>query len=402
LVVYPSQRKVFILRFRRPSDGKSAKLTLGPYMEGGEYTEAPAIGAPLTLAAARQLAATAQLAKAHGRDPAAEKAARKAASASAQLTFGKAVEAYLGRCQERQRSWQETRSTLAGLATLWAERPLADITAQELYEQLESSVSDGILGRKQRSPGRSSEARRRQLFSVLSGLFRFCLATRRLTHNPMSGLERPSPAPSRDRIFDDEEFRIFWAATAALGPRHAACLKVLALTGLRLREASEMKWSELRDGLLVLPPSRTKNKREHRLPLSQTVEEIIAGLPRVASGSHGMRHDGWVFSISGRTHIEGWTQVKAALDKAMRARGWDGQPWRIHDLRRWHCSTQARLGTALHVTEKLVNHASGQLSGVAGIYVRYSFQGDMLEAAEKLAGFVRQLTAAETVRDLAA
>ena len=43
------------MRFRRP-DGKSAKLTLGPYDDGDEPKEEPEIGDPLSLAAARQLA----------------------------------------------------------------------------------------------------------------------------------------------------------------------------------------------------------------------------------------------------------------------------------------------------------------------------------------------------------
>jgi hypothetical protein len=46
LVIQPSGRKSWTLRFRRP-DGKTAKLTLGPVdLSGAETPDEPVIGAP--------------------------------------------------------------------------------------------------------------------------------------------------------------------------------------------------------------------------------------------------------------------------------------------------------------------------------------------------------------------
>ena len=49
----------------------------------------------------------------------------------------------------------------------------------------------------------------------------------------------------------------------------------------------------------------------------------------------------------------------------------------LHDIRRTFSSTMARLGTPIHVTEKLLNHASGAISGVAAIYNRHSYRDEM-------------------------
>ena len=47
LVVHPSKKKVWIMRFRRPS-GDQAKLTLGPYDATDRKTvDAPVLGQPL-------------------------------------------------------------------------------------------------------------------------------------------------------------------------------------------------------------------------------------------------------------------------------------------------------------------------------------------------------------------
>lgn len=66
LVVQTSGHKSSAMRFRRPS-GKPAKLTLGPVDLSGRETNAdPVIGAPLTLASARGLAAEVHRQRARG------------------------------------------------------------------------------------------------------------------------------------------------------------------------------------------------------------------------------------------------------------------------------------------------------------------------------------------------
>ena len=77
LQVHPSGAKSWALRFRRP-DGRPAKLTLGPVdFSGNEPAEEPIIGTPLTLAAARQLAAEQHRQRKRGIDVAARHIAEK-------------------------------------------------------------------------------------------------------------------------------------------------------------------------------------------------------------------------------------------------------------------------------------------------------------------------------------
>jgi integrase len=159
----------------------------------------------------------------------------------------------------------------------------------------------------------------------------------------------------------------------------------LLLTGQRLREISELRWDEIVDGSLVLPPARTKNKRPHRLPLSGFAREIVSSLPRVEGCPY-------VFSM-GRVPINGWAVTKQRLDAAMRAQGWNGPAFRIHDLRRTAATGLARQGVPIHVTEKILNHASGSLSGVAAIYNRYDYAQEMREALERWAETVRGIVA---------
>jgi integrase len=383
LVVYPSGRKVFILRYRRPTDGRAAKLTLGPFDGSGESSEAPVIGAPLTLAGARMLAATALRAKAHGRDPAAERRAAKDVSGRPE-TFADVLPLYLAHIEKHNRCAKEMSDVLRGFATVWAARPLAEMDAQACHELVERCRLKGLPGRKVLKP-QACESRARLAHALLQGFFSWAVRQRKLERSPIHGLEAPSTAPERDRVLDDAEMRAFWTACESLSPWHCAALRLLLLTGQRRQEISELRWDEfdVEFASIRLSPQRTKNKRAHSIPLSTFAREIINATPRV---------DGCPFVFSyGRVPICAWAEIKEKLDAAMRAQGWNGPAFRLHDLRRTCATGLAKQGTPIHVTEKILNHASGTLSGVAAIYNRYDYAQEMREALERWSETVRQL-----------
>lgn len=118
---------------------------------------------------------------------------------------------------------------------------------------------------------------------------------------------------------------------------------------------------------------------------------------------------GFVFTSNGRTPISGFTKGKDRLDREMLAlarkeasgRGEDPDrvtiaPWRVHDLRRTVATGMARLGTAVHVIEAVLNHTSGQISGVAAVYNRHRYLDEKRTALEAWAGHVQRVIAASS------
>src|SRR5690606_19610198 len=73
--------------------------------------------------------------------------------------------------------------------------------------------------------------------------------------------------------------------------------------------------------------------------------------------------------------FNGWGKSKERFDTPLEVAAYT-----LHDLRRTFSSNLARLGTPIHVTEKLLNHVSGTVSGVAAIYNRYSYLDEMRAA----------------------
>ena len=118
LVVEPSGHKAWQMRFRRP-DGRPGKITLGPFDRSGrELTEDPQIGQPLTLQAARQLAARVHRERALGHDVVADHQARRHRQRTeikerAANTFGAGVRDYIAEhARPQTRNWLETARLL--------------------------------------------------------------------------------------------------------------------------------------------------------------------------------------------------------------------------------------------------------------------------------------------------
>jgi integrase len=127
-----------------------------------------------------------------------------------------------------------------------------------------------------------------------------------------------------------------------IGPHVAAALRLLILTGARLREILELKWDyvDVQRGLLLLPDSKTGQKA---IILNAPALAILAGLPRV---------DTYVIA----SDIDG--QARHDLNKPWKLvstrSGLTGV--RIHDLRHTHASYGAGAGFGLPIIGKLLGH----------------------------------------------
>jgi integrase len=140
------------------------------------------------------------------------------------------------------------------------------------------------------------------------------------------------------------------------------------ITAQRRNEVLQMKWEylDLEKSLWTIPKEATKANRKHEVPLAKMVVDILECLP----------HNGdYVFSTTGKTPISGISKAKIRLDKLS-----DTFEWRIHDIRRSVASGMAELGIAPHVIEKVLNHSTGQISGVGAVYNRHTYLREKTDA----------------------
>jgi integrase len=365
-------------------------------MSGRELAGEPEIGQPLSLAAARQLAASIHRKRAMNvdviGDHKAAKHRRRAISTDREAsTFAALAKKYVGEhARTELRSWKETSRLLGfdpnadfaftsgGLAERWADRAIGAIDADAVWQVIEEA-RHGIPGIPVRHQ-RPSEARALALFAALSAFFSWALERRKVSVNPCANLKRPKAGQSRDRVLTAEEIRRLWDATDAENQAFAGILKLLMLTGCRLNEVARLEWDEVAEDLsqINLPAARVKNKRSFTVPLAPQAREILAALPRFECS--------YVFTHDGAAPVSGWSRLKRRLDSAMGV-----SDWVLHDVRRTAASGMQRLGIRTEVIERCLNHSSGSFRGVAGVYQRDPLTDEVRSALERWASHVEML-----------
>jgi len=341
LRVTPAGVKSWSLRFRNVT-GRKTRRSLGPY---------PAV----RLAKARAEAARLRVQIRDGIDIAAPATPRGE-------TFRDVVDRWERR-QARQdmRSVNETRRIL-NLHVLPAlgGRKIETIRKRDAIE---------ILERLRDELGFGAQVNRVQ--RAISGVLSYAVDADLIEVNPLAGLKPQVVEKARERTLSLDELAAVWKAAEGVSATPRAIVRLLMLTGQRREEVSGLGWSELdydqaagkwaADGLWIIPPTRTKSKREHSVPLSLAAREIIAEQPRGAAGD-------FVFSATfGRTSYAGWRRAAVALADAAKL----AEPWTLHDLRR---SMSTGLGEVLNIEESIIGrvlgHSPRSRMGVTARYER--------------------------------
>jgi integrase len=137
----------------------------------------------------------------------------------------------------------------------------------------------------------------------------------------------------------------------------------------------------------TLPKSRTKNDKEHVVHLS---EQAMAVLKHVAARGP------LVFPTQETKVFRQFSRGKQQLDELCKV-----SEWRLHDLRRTCVSGMARLGIAPHVADKILNHKTGTISGVAAVYQRHEFMLERRQAMDLWGAHVGKITNAASRERLA-
>jgi integrase len=168
-----------------------------------------------------------------------------------------------------------------------------------------------------------------------------------------------------------------------IGFPFGSIVEFLALTGQRREEVSRMAWhhGDLDGHRWVIPPEHSKNGKPHIVHLSDQAVCVLREIPCTGA---------LVFSLDGTRLFQGYSKGKRRLDQASGVSGWT-----LHDLRRTVVSGMARLGVAPHVADKILNHQSGTISGVAAVYQRHEFLDEREAALCRWGQHVENLTASQ-------
>jgi integrase len=346
----------FVLNYRRKADGRERRATIGQF---------PA----WSVAAARQRAAELRRAVDNGGDPVGELAVERGAPTVTDLCARFEAE-HLPKLRPSTQTMYRAfiaNEILPAFGTV-------KVAAVE-YEHV-----DRLLSRiSKRAPYMAN-----RVLAFLSKAFALAIKWKWRTDNPARGVERNREHKRKRYLSADELARLMKALAEYRNEQAADAFRLLLLTGARKGEALSATWDQfdLVEGVWTKPAATTKQRAEHRIPLSAPARQLLAKIRKHAETK-------FVFPGPGpRGHRTG---VKRDWAQVCKAAGITGL--RIHDLRHSYASQLASAGVGLHVIGGLLGHSQPQTTH------RYAhlFDDPLRQATERVGAIITGKASADLV-----
>jgi integrase len=308
VLIRPNGSKLW--RFKYRSLGKEQKLSFGAYPE-------------TSLKEARLRRDEARVEIGRGGNPALRRRQAKIEAAiRAGDTFEMVAREYVAKCEA------EEFATATLLKANWfisllsrdiGHRPVAEITPHEMLLALKR-IERG---------GRRETARRARSFA--SRVFRFAVATLRAQHDPCAPLKGALTAPVPRHyaaITDPDALGGLLRSIDHYQGNHITifALKIAPHVFVRPGELRHAEWPEfdLEKAVWRIPAGKMKTRRDHAVPLSKQVQELLVDLGRL----EGMR--GYVFPA---LHTRLRPMSENTINASLRRMGYSGDEMTGHGLR---------------------------------------------------------------------
>lgn len=318
VIAHPTGRKVFVAQYR-DKGGRSRRVNLGNY-------------GTLTAFEARGMAKELLGSVAGGANP-----AEDSAKARAVPTLAAVAEDFLQdtAAKRKPRTAENYRLTLqTHVLPILGARRITDVRRSDLAE---------IHRSLEKSPYAAN-----LVLAIISSLWRWAVQDAGEVSeagNPAKGIKR-YPEHKRERFLTADELARLGDALreTPIDPFAVAALRLLILTGARLREILGAKWEQVDTarGILFLPDSKTGAKPIY---LNAPALAILAELPHIEGNPH---------IIPGQKSAASRTDLKKPWRTVCKAATLEGV--RIHDLRHSFASVGAGGNLGLPIIGKLLGH----------------------------------------------
>ena len=353
--------RAFVLNYRVRATGQEKRITIGKF---------PA----WTTATAREEAKRLRRKIDNGADPLGELQAERQAETIADLAQ-RFIEQHLPKL--RPSSQTEYRAIIDSyVLPALGRRKVADVTFSDI-DALHRQVTE-----------RGARYRANRTLAVCSKLFALAIRWGLRADNPARGIERNQEV-RRSRYLSVSELVRLSEALVELDDQQAAdILRLLLLTGARRGEVLGMRWSHIdfADGAAAWtkPGATTKQKTEHRVPISEAACVLLRNLRQAAPVDAE-----FVFPGTGRNGHR--AELKKAWEKLRKTAGLGDA--RIHDLRHTYASVLVSAGLSLPIIGALLGHTQ------AATTARYAhlFDDPLRAATEQASAIIGGKPRAEIV-----
>jgi integrase len=368
LMITPAGGKLWRLKYR--IDGKEKLLSIGSYPE-------------ISLSKARQLRDEARSLIATGKDPSQEKQRAKTRSRiQAANTFNAIAQEY---CAKRRRDGEKG----------WA--PATAVRSEYLLSLLRGSIGSmpiaeiepfDVLTAVQRIESKGNLESARRTLQLAGAVFRYAVATARLTSDPTRDLRGALTSPTvkhygaiLDAAKVGELLRAIDGYEGQWVTKYA--LKLAPYVFVRPGELRHAEWEEidLEAAVWMIPATKMKMRKAHHVPLSTKAMELLAEIRSISGPT------GFVFpSIRTRTRPMSENTVNAGL----RRLGYASDEMTGHGFRAMASTLLNESGKwTADAIERALAH--GDTDKIRGAYNRGQFWDERVRMAEWWSDYLDQL-----------
>ena len=354
----------WVLRYR--FNGKQRELTIGRYPD-------------LSIKKATEEALKRRTEIFSGIDVAREKQRNKREARQAN-TVSELGELYYTDLKDRGQTVEGRRWHLdAYIAPKIGRLQLHEVTADDVL-----AMCNSIRENPRRADKKAAPASAREVLSTLRRMFDFAVDRRLAKDNPASHIKPKTVAEkkSRERALSREELKIFWPALRSdkISPKVGLALRLIYLTLSRKEEVTKAKWNEfsLERAEWDIPAERTKNRKTHRVYLSDQAVAILQEAKAIGCSSE------YVFPGNKEKPL-GDTTINEAIN---RAKHFGLNHFTVHDSRRTASTFLHEMDWPSDVIEKALNHTA---QGVRAIYNRAEYAIQRRQMLQAWADFLDSL-----------
>ncbi|MCQ4188377.1 tyrosine-type recombinase/integrase [Methylocystis suflitae] len=341
--------KTFSLKYRN-GRGKEKRIKLGRHPD-------------LSLADARAAAMEYKTRIARGEDPAADKKTPEPEERS----VSSLIDEFVKRHASFNKSGKETERILRReIEPVFGTRDFASITKTEMIGLIET-ITD-----------RGAPVLARNTLAAVRKMFNWAVSRDLLDRSPCDRVKAPGKAPKRERALSTEEVRAVWLAAREIEWPFGPLVQLLMLTGQRRTEIANLRWSWIDEekSVIAFPATIMKNSREHLLPMSPPVAEIVKDLPRFGGDDRLFRSR----TNASKNVVSGFSKAKRRLDQLSGV-----ADWVLHDIRRTVATQMNALGIQDTTVDRVLSHV---IPGVSGIYNKHKYLDEKRDALECWAAFL--------------
>lgn len=348
----------------------------------------------VSLASARELFDKAKVKVKNGLDPLEEKEQATEARRNA-FTVDDLIKEYINKhAKPTKKLWKDDERLLnKEVSPFWGKRKAEDIKKRDAVLLLEAIVERG-------TPAMSN-----QTLKITRKMFNFGIERDILQTTPFLGVKALALNVRRERKLNESEIKALWTSldSAFISDEIKRALKLVLITAQRPGEVSGMHRKEIDGRWWTIPAERAKNKKAHRVYLTDTALDLIGSLTVTDKKTGEEKDKGFIFPTP---HLSKERPIDShALPVAVRRNlVWPvtdkkgnqlfdkkGNPvtenkleidkFTPHDLRRTAATLLGSMGYSDELIHVVLNHRKDVL---AEIYNRHDYDKEKQAALEAL------------------